>query len=77
MIVDEYDRKSVQGMNILLNEKTSAVRSRISSKLIFASCVGYFDREYVRMEYTSIAVLRATFAELAAKIATHRYLSVL
>ena len=32
--------------SILLNEKTSAVRSRISSKLIFASCVGYFDRAY-------------------------------
>ena len=27
-------------------KKTSAVRSRISSKLIFASCVGYFDRAY-------------------------------
>ena len=27
-------------------EKTSAVRSRISSNLIFASSVGYFDRAY-------------------------------
>ena len=27
-------------------KKTSAVRSKISSKLIFASCVGYFDRAY-------------------------------
>ena len=27
-------------------KKTSAVRSRISSKLIFASCVAYFDRAY-------------------------------
>ena len=31
---------------ILQNEKTSFVRSRISSQLIFASCVGYFDRAY-------------------------------
>ena len=27
-------------------KKTSAVRSRISSNLVFASCVGYFDRAY-------------------------------
>ena len=31
---------------ININKKTSAVRSRISSKLTFASCVGYFDRAY-------------------------------
>ena len=27
-------------------KNSSAVRSRISSKLIFASCVGYFDRAF-------------------------------
>ena len=32
---------------------TSAVRSRISSKLIFASCVGYFDRAYCGFYVTS------------------------
>ena len=34
-------------------KKTSAVRSRISSKLIFASCVGYFDRAYYGFYVTS------------------------
>ena len=40
---------------ILQKKKTSAVRSRISSKLIFASYVGYFDREYhgFNVTYTS------------------------
>ena len=33
--------------------KTSAVRSRISSKLIFASRVGYFDRAYHGFYVTS------------------------
>ena len=33
--------------------KTSAVRSRVSSKLIFASCVGYFDRAYYGFHVTS------------------------
>ena len=32
--------------NIIKIKKTTAVRSRILSKLIFASCVGYFDRAY-------------------------------
>ena len=39
--------------HVLQNEKTSAVRSRISSKLIFASCVGYTsiarNRTYIYM----------------------------
>ena len=35
-----------QYRNILWNEKTWAVRSRISSKLIFARCVRYLDRTY-------------------------------
>ena len=30
-------------LNITIKLKTSAVRSRISSKLIFASCVRYLD----------------------------------
>ena len=34
-------------------KKTSAVRSRISSKLIFASYVGYFDRAYCGFYVTS------------------------
>ena len=38
---------------LLLNKKTSAVRSRISSNLIFASCVGYFDRAYYGFYVTS------------------------
>ena len=33
--------------------KKSAVRSRISSKLILASCVGYFDRAYFGFYVTS------------------------
>ena len=42
--------------NILLlrNEKTSAVRSRISSKLIFASYVACFDRAYYGFYVTSL-----------------------
>ena len=35
-----------RSFSLLPNEKTSALRSRISSRLIFASCVGYFDRAY-------------------------------
>ena len=47
----QQDRKSSCWLllftsNIIINTKTSAGRSRISSKLIFASCVGYFDRVY-------------------------------
>ena len=38
-------------------KKTSAVRSRISSKLIFASCVGYFDRAYYGFCVTSSRML--------------------
>ena len=34
-------------------KKTLAGRSRISSKLIFASCVGYFDRAYYGCYVTS------------------------
>ena len=40
-------------LHILLNEKTPAARWRISSKLIFASCVGYFDRAYYGFYVTS------------------------
>ena len=35
----------------------SAVRSRISSELIFASCVGYFDRAYDGFYVTSSRML--------------------
>ena len=42
---DEHD--------ILKIKKTSAVRSRISSKLISASYVGYFDRAYYGFYVTS------------------------
>ena len=35
----------------------SAVRSMISSKLIFASCVGYFDRAYYGLCLTSSIML--------------------
>ena len=35
------------------DKKTSAVRSRISSKVIFASCVRYFDRAYYGFYVTS------------------------
>ena len=38
-------------------KKRSAVRSRISSKLIFASCVGYFDRAYCGFYVTSSRML--------------------
>ena len=38
----------------------SAVRSRISSKLIFASCVGYFDRVYYGFYVTSSRLLDLT-----------------
>ena len=34
-------------------KKTLAVRSRISSQLIFESCVGYFDRAYYGFHVTS------------------------
>ena len=38
-------------------KKTSAVRTRISSKLIFASCVGYFDLAYYGFYVTSSRML--------------------
>ena len=38
-------------------QKKAAVRSRISSKLIFASCVGYFDRAYYGLYMTSSRML--------------------
>ena len=38
-------------------QKTSAVRSRISSKPIFAGCVGYFDRAYYGFYVTSSRML--------------------
>ena len=41
-------------------KKTSAVRSRISSKLISASCVGYFDRAYYGFYVTSSRMLVLT-----------------
>ena len=37
---------SLSVLQITKIKKTTAVRSRILSKLIFASCVGYFDRAY-------------------------------
>ena len=40
------DLQSVGRSFIRKNKKMRAVRSRILSKLIFASCVGYFDRAY-------------------------------
>ena len=36
------------------NKITSAVRSRISSKLIFARCVGYFDLVYMKQNKDAI-----------------------
>ena len=42
-------------------KKTSAVRSRISSQLIFASCVGYFDRAYYGFYVTSSRMLFNTW----------------
>ena len=39
----EYTSSRVWFLYSLYNKKTSVVRSRISSKLIFASCMGYFD----------------------------------
>ena len=45
------------GLHIIINEKTSAMRSRISSKLIFASYVGYFDRAYYGFYVTSSRML--------------------
>ena len=42
---------------IIRTKKTSAVRSRISSKLIIASCVGYFDRAYYGYYVTSSRML--------------------
>ena len=38
-------------------KKRSAVRSRISSKLIFATCLGYFDRGYYGFCLTSLKML--------------------
>ena len=46
-----------QYTSILLNLKTSAVTSRISSKLIFASCVGYFNCAYYGFYVTSSRML--------------------
>ena len=43
--------------NIIEIYKTSAVRSRISSKFIFASCVEYFDRAYDVFNVTSSKML--------------------
>ena len=43
----------------------SAVRSRISSKLIFASCVGYFDRVYYGFYVTSSRLLDLTEGDLS------------
>ena len=40
--------------------KKAAVRSRIPSKLMFASCVGYFDRAYYRFYLTSSGMLVVT-----------------
>ena len=42
---------------IIWIKTTSAVRWRISSKLIFASCVGYFDRAYYGFYVTSSRML--------------------
>ena len=43
--------------HIIYNFKTLAVRSRVSSKVIFASCVGYFDRAYDGFYVTSSKML--------------------
>ena len=45
------------------NKKTSAVRSRISSKLIFASGVGYFDRAYYGFRVTSSRMFNPYWGE--------------
>ena len=42
---------------IIRIEKTSAMRSTISSKLIFASCVGYFDLAYYGFSVASSRML--------------------
>ena len=49
-----------RGRRYIIKWKTSAVRSRISSKLIFASCVGYFDRAYYGFCVTSSRMLVLT-----------------
>ena len=46
---------------ILSNKKTSAVRWRISSKLIFATCVEYFDRAYYGFYATSRRMILVVF----------------
>ena len=43
------------------NKKTTAVRSRISSKRIFARCVGYFNRAYYGFYVTSCRILALFF----------------
>ena len=43
----------IPGMYILQHEKTSAAIPRISAKLIYASCVGYFDRAFLWIYVTS------------------------
>ena len=55
--------KSLLYVTRALNKKTSAVRSRISSKLIFASCVGYFDRAYSGFYVTSSTMLLIVLIE--------------
>ena len=47
---------SMRVLRVLLLEKTSAARSRISSELIFASCVGYFGRANYRF-YMNLTML--------------------
>ena len=48
---------AIHTIYIHINGKTLAVRSRILSKLIFGSCVGYFDRAYYGFYVTSSRML--------------------
>ena len=44
-------------LKTITKSKTSGVRSRASSKLMFANCVGYFDRAYYGFYVTSSWIL--------------------
>ena len=53
ILKDPNDYYDVTSVLYNKDKKTSALRSRISSKLIFASCVEYFDRAYYGFYVTS------------------------
>ena len=61
-------------------KKTSAVKSRISSKLITASCVGYFDRAYCGFYVTSSrmqkSLLRRTKSDSCGTQWMYKYAAV-